>query len=115
MKKITIAFFLFSFLKTNAQLSTPDSTLRLMEKVADWQLSYWENTGLTRDEKEGWVQAAAYTGFMALNEMANNDKYIKAMYAIGESLNWETGKRKLMADASRKPIRNLEKFLMKKK
>jgi rhamnogalacturonyl hydrolase YesR len=98
MKKLTIAFFLLSFFQTNAQLLAPDSTFRLMEKVAGWQLSYWENTGLPQDEKAGWVQAAAYTGLMALNEIANNDKYIKTMYTIGESLNWETGKRKLMAD-----------------
>ncbi|HLY70641.1 MAG TPA: hypothetical protein VKR53_12990, partial [Puia sp.] len=76
MKKKMILFFLTviflcQIFQSNAQLPEPDSTLRLMEKVADWQLSYWENTGLSRDEKAGWVQAAAYTGFMALNELAN--------------------------------------------
>ncbi|HLX91765.1 MAG TPA: hypothetical protein VKR32_08785, partial [Puia sp.] len=81
-----------------AQLPSPDSTLRLMCKVADWQLLSWAGKTESADEKSDWVNAAAYTGIMALSEIAPSDKYIDAMAKIGESLSWETGRRKRMAD-----------------
>ncbi|MEO8821792.1 MAG: DUF4861 family protein [Ginsengibacter sp.] len=74
-----------------------DSTLQIMKKVADWQLQLWEKEGM-RWPKYDWTNGAAYAGFMALNEIANESKYSKAMYQIGEDLNWNTGPRRTMAD-----------------
>lgn len=74
-----------------------DSTLQIMKKVADWQLHTWEREGM-RWPKYDWTNGAAYAGFMALNKIANDPKYSKAMYEIGEDLGWNTGPRRAMAD-----------------
>ena len=75
----------------------PDSTLEIMKKVADWQLRTWEKEGM-RWPKWDWTNGAAYAGFMALNEIANDSKYSKAMYDIGEAIGWNTGPRRTMGD-----------------
>ncbi|PWU00888.1 MAG: hypothetical protein C5B52_08145 [Bacteroidetes bacterium] len=75
----------------------PDSVLKQMTRVADWQLWSWEKEGM-RWPKYDWTNAACYAGFMALNKVANDSKYSKAMYNIGNALNWNTGPRKGMAD-----------------
>jgi len=103
MKKyfLSISFFVFllSFFykKSVAQNFRADSTLKIMEKVADWQLATWEKEGM-RWPKTDWTNGAAYAGFMALNEIANNPKYIKAMYDIGEATDWNPGPRRTMGD-----------------
>jgi unsaturated rhamnogalacturonyl hydrolase len=74
-----------------------DSTLQIMKKVADWQLNTWEKDGM-QHPKYDWTNGAAYAGFMALNEIANESKYSKAMYNIGEATGWDTGPRRAMAD-----------------
>lgn len=77
--------------------SRADSTLQIMKKVADWQLHSWEREGM-QHPKYDWTNGAAYAGFMALNEIANDPKYSKAMYKIGEDLDWNAGPRRTMAD-----------------
>ena len=102
MKKNFLAVFLFVFLfsagskKLVAQGSfSADATLQIMEKVADWQLATWEKEGM-RWPKTDWTNGAAYAGFMALNQKANNSKYINAMYAIGDATAWNPGPRRMM-------------------
>ncbi len=104
MKKFLLPFLLIIFSitifnkKSIAQNnSRADSTLQIMEKVADWQLGSWEKEGM-RWPKYDWTNGAAYAGFMALNEIANEPKYSKAMYRIGKDLGWSTGPRLAMAD-----------------
>ncbi len=104
MKKSLFSFYLFfffvaffsanSFAQNNSQA---DSTLQIMKRVADWQLHSWELESM-RYPKYDWTNGAAYAGFMALNEIANDPKYLKAMYKIGEDLDWNTGPRRTMAD-----------------
>ena len=77
--------------------SHPDSVLKIMKKVGDWQLNNWQRNGM-RWPKTDWTNGAAYAGFMALNEVANDSKYINAMFQIGEDINWNTGPRRTMAD-----------------
>ncbi|MEO8822728.1 MAG: DUF4861 family protein [Ginsengibacter sp.] len=90
-----VAFFnADSFGQNNSQAN---STLQIMKKVADWQLQSWERQGM-RHAKYDWTNGAAYAGFMALNEIANDPKYSKAMCRIGEDLDWNTGPRRTMAD-----------------
>jgi rhamnogalacturonyl hydrolase YesR len=102
MKKYLL-FVLFIFLVTysNELVAqspvTADSTLKIMKKVADWQLRNWERKGM-QWPKSDWTNGAAYTGFMALNEIANDSKYIHKMYQIGEDLNWNTGPNRTHAD-----------------
>jgi len=104
MKKYLLPFLLIVFLttitheKSNAQNNfRADSTLQIMKKVANWQLNTWQKEGM-RWPKYDWTNGAAYAGFMALNEIANDPEYSKAMYQIGEDLNWNTGPRRTMAD-----------------
>ncbi len=79
------------------KISRADSTLKVMKKVADWQLRAWKKNGM-RWPKYDWTNGAAYAGFMALNKKANDSKYRKAMYRIGDELGWNTGPRRTMAD-----------------
>ncbi len=75
----------------------PDSILTTMRRVADWQLHAWAKDGM-RWERNDWTNAAAYTGFMALNSIANDARYSNAMYSIGEAISWNTGPSRTMAD-----------------
>ena len=104
MKKYLLPSLLIVFLITITHENSiaqnnfrADSTLQIMKKVADWQLHSWERNGM-RWPKYDWTNGAAYAGFMALNEIANDPEYSKAMYRIGEDLEWNTGPRKTMAD-----------------
>jgi len=104
MKRLLLSLSLFVFLiiffnkKSIAQNNfQPDSTLKIMEKVADWQLRTWEREGM-HWPKWDWTNGAAYAGFLALNEIANDSKYSKAMYDIGEAIDWNTGPRRTFGD-----------------
>lgn len=68
-----------------------------MEKVADWQLSYWKTKGF-KHPKWDWTNAAGYTGFLALGNISKNKAYHNTLVVIGDSLNWETGPRRFFAD-----------------
>ncbi len=100
-KKILLAFLFSVFFLNNHSIAQnyfrADSTLKMMERVADWQFQSWEKNGM-RWPKWDWTNGAAYTGFTALNEIANDPKYSKRMYQIGEDLSWNTGPRRFMAD-----------------
>jgi rhamnogalacturonyl hydrolase YesR len=104
MKKILLPFSLFILSMTIISQKSmaqnnfrADSILQIMKKVADWQLNTWQKEGM-RWAKYDWTNGAAYAGFMALNEIANDQEYSKAMYQIGQDLNWNTGPRRTMAD-----------------
>src|SRR5580700_2971370 len=97
MKIISICLFAIFIFCALCNAQSPDSILRVMKKVADWQLNSWQREGM-RYKKSNWVYGAAYTGFMALAELANDDRYLKAMHRIGESLEWNTGSERFMAD-----------------
>ena len=75
----------------------PDSILKTMRRVADWQLHTWAKDGM-QWERNDWTNAAVYTGFMALNSIANDARYSNAMYSIGEAISWNTGPSRTMAD-----------------
>jgi len=49
---------------------TPASTLEIMQKVADWQLAH-----PATNKPYVWIQAAGYTGFMALAGISSDSKY----------------------------------------
>jgi len=92
-----VLFFAYSNRLAAGSSVTADSTLKVMKKVADWQLKNWERKGMTWP-KYDWTNAAAYTGFMSLNKIANDPEYISKMYQIGEDLGWKTGPNRTHAD-----------------
>jgi unsaturated rhamnogalacturonyl hydrolase len=75
----------------------PDSVLKIMNKVADWQLKDWKDHG-SRHPKWHWTMGACYAGYIALNQVGHNAIYIDAMRNIGDSLKWNTGPNRQMAD-----------------
>ncbi len=74
-----------------------DSVLKIMDKVAGWQLQTWQDQGMGHP-KWHWTNGACYTGIMAISRADHNPQYLKAMYAIGDSLKWNTGPNRTMAD-----------------
>ncbi len=76
---------------------SPDSVLKIMYKVASWQLRDWQQHG-RRHPKWHWTMGACYTGYMALNQVSNNSIYLNEMKNIGDSLKWNTGPNREMAD-----------------
>jgi len=74
-----------------------DSILKIMNKVADWQLHEWQEHRREHPEWH-WTMGACYAGYMALNQVGHNSKYLIAMRSIGDSLKWNTGPNRTMAD-----------------
>ena len=56
----------------------PDSILKIMDKVADWQLNEWQQHRRTHPAWD-WTMGACYPGYIALNQVGHNPKYINAM------------------------------------
>jgi unsaturated rhamnogalacturonyl hydrolase len=74
-----------------------DSVLKIMDKVASWQLRTWQRQGMQHPSWH-WTNGACYTGLVALGQISKNPAYLKEMRAIGDSLNWNTGPNRFMAD-----------------
>jgi rhamnogalacturonyl hydrolase YesR len=72
---------------------TPHAVLKTMQRVADWQLAH-----PAKERPDGWVQAAGYTGMMALAGISGDTKYRDAMLAMGEGNAWQPGARMYHAD-----------------
>lgn len=75
----------------------PDSTLRLMRRVADWQLGAWKSGGM-RYPGSDWVNAVCYTGIFAFGQASGDQQYFKELCTVADSLHWNTGPRRSMAD-----------------
>ena len=75
----------------------PMPVLAAMQRVADWQLAH-PPVDTTNRPLTGWIQAAGYTGFMALAGISGEAKYRDAMLALGEANSWKMGRRLYDAD-----------------
>ena len=71
--------------------------LNTMKKVADWQLNTWQQNGWPHP-KGDWTNAAGYTGILELGKVSKDKKYTEFLVGIGNDLDWNTGKRRFMAD-----------------
>jgi len=69
-------------------------TLALMERVADWQLAH----PATNRPRDGWVQAAGYTGIIALAGISESPRFYEAMIKMGADNQWKPGSRVYHAD-----------------
>jgi unsaturated rhamnogalacturonyl hydrolase len=83
--------------KEEAASAGVDSTLGLMKKVGDWQLNDWAQHGM-RYRGYDWVNAVCYTGLFALGQVSGDRRYCDALRAVGDSLDWNTGPHRGMAD-----------------
>ncbi|MDO3643313.1 glycoside hydrolase family 105 protein [Mucilaginibacter sp. L3T2-6] len=71
--------------------------LKMMDKVADWQLNEWSSKGM-RHPAYDWTNAACYTGLYAFGSMKGNERYLDTLVKIGTKLKWQTGPSRFMAD-----------------
>jgi unsaturated rhamnogalacturonyl hydrolase len=74
-----------------------DTVLKIMKRVGDWQLQYWQTKGFTHKKTE-WTNAALYTGLFDLSKTSGDDRYDQALVNIGNEVSWNTGPHRLMAD-----------------
>jgi rhamnogalacturonyl hydrolase YesR len=74
-----------------------EETLKLMRTVANWQLQEWKTKG-PKYPVWDWVNGAAYTGYDALADIDRDTTYTNAMLRVGETLHWNTGPSRTMAD-----------------
>jgi rhamnogalacturonyl hydrolase YesR len=100
VKKSLIIFLLaaISMQATYARKKlTPDSVLKIMDRVASWQLREWQQHG-RKHPRWDWTMGACYTGYVALGQVSHNSIYLDDMRDIGDSLKWNTGPNRTTAD-----------------
>lgn len=68
-----------------ADIYNPNHILHSMEKVADWQL-----LNPTERAWNWWNYGPFYAGVMSLYRNGGNEKYLEAVMAMGEKVNWKT-------------------------
>jgi rhamnogalacturonyl hydrolase YesR len=99
--KVFISALIFALLQSPVLFAqdtlTKNSAITIMERVADWQLHTWQESGMRKPAWD-WTNGACYTGFMALYKTTGDAKYSSAMYNIGQSIDWNTGPNRTMAD-----------------
>ncbi|MEN9661273.1 MAG: Unsaturated rhamnogalacturonyl hydrolase YteR [Verrucomicrobiota bacterium] len=72
----------------------PAGVLNVMERVADWQLAH----SPADRPRDGWVQAAGYTGIMALSGISKSPRFEEAMMKMGAENQWKPAGRVYHAD-----------------
>ena len=75
----------------------PDSILKIMNKVAAWQINEF-TAGRVRPSEIDWQNSVLYTGIIALKKINNLPPYDQFLYHIGEKHHWDLGPRRLFAD-----------------
>jgi unsaturated rhamnogalacturonyl hydrolase len=80
-----------------ARAATPAETLALMERVATWQIAH-PPKDTAKEPVDGWVQAAGYTGIIALSEISENPLFHDAMMKMGNVNHWKPASRMYHAD-----------------
>jgi rhamnogalacturonyl hydrolase YesR len=76
------------------RIPTRAETLAVMERAADWQLAH----PFTKFPPTDWINAAFYTGLMALSEISPSPRFHDAMLKIGEGNAWKLGPLPFHAD-----------------
>jgi rhamnogalacturonyl hydrolase YesR len=71
----------------------PVPVLDAMRRVADWQLAH-----PSAYETTDWTQGAGAAGIMALAGISADEKYRRAMVALGEENHWQLGPDMYVAD-----------------
>jgi rhamnogalacturonyl hydrolase YesR len=69
--------------------------LYVMTNVANWQI---DNFHLVKHPAQDWTNAALYIGMMEWAKIANDQKYLDWLYAIGNQFEWQPFNRLYHAD-----------------
>jgi rhamnogalacturonyl hydrolase YesR len=72
---------------------TRNTTLEIMQKVANWQLAHPSQHAPTE-----WTCGALYTGMMALGDLSADPRFRDAMMSVGRTNQWKLGARVYHAD-----------------
>jgi len=75
----------------------PKDVLKIMHRVADWQLNNWKTKGF-KYPKSDWTNGACYTGLYSAGILKGGKKYLQTLVRIGNDLEWNTGRRRFFAD-----------------
>ena len=92
---LTLALGLLGLVQSVA--ADQDPVLVLMERVADWQLAHPRSND-KEGKPDGWVNAAFYTGVMALARDSASPRFHDAMMKMGEDNHWQPASRPYHAD-----------------
>ncbi|MCF3110578.1 glycoside hydrolase family 88 protein [Niabella sp. CC-SYL272] len=94
---LTLLFFVITNSPASAAGPKPKEVLKIMHRVADWQLENWKTKGF-KYPKSDWTNGACYTGLYAAGTLKGGKKYLQTLVTIGNELGWNTGRRRFFAD-----------------
>ena len=92
---------------TQAAVADDGAVLALMEKVADWQLAHPK----PKENPDGWVNAAFYTGVMALARDSASPRFHDAMVKIGGGQSLAARARPFIMPTTRPWARRIWNFI----
>lgn len=92
-----ITVFLFSIALSAQTTLSPSGVFRAMQKTANWQIDHIEKNGW-RYPPTDWTNGAYYAGQMAWAKIANDDKQLNFLKAVGDTNNWKGGPERFFAD-----------------
>lgn len=100
--KSLFVFLVFVFFSITTHASgdadpRPKEVLKIMHRVADWQLNNWKTQGF-KYPKSDWTNGACYTGLYSAGTLKGGKKYLETLVRIGNDLEWNTGRRRFFAD-----------------
>lgn len=72
-----------------------DSLLKIMERVADWQIA---NHGNSKYHDLRWNNSVFYIGLMQLSKISKDNAYREWLLKVGQKYNWQPFFRMYMAD-----------------
>jgi len=94
---VVVALGLLTGCVTNPPVNRAE-VLATMEKAADWQLA-----NPAKHPVDGWVQAAGYTGMMALADRSASPRFHDAMMKMAETNAWKPAQRKVKVAGEEQP------------
>lgn len=102
VKSAAVAILLCLF-ASHAQAAQRQDILRLMERVADWELAHPDTTSHPLKHPDelkplSWVVGTFYTGLTALADRSADLRYADAIFTLGERVNWQLEPRPFAAD-----------------
>lgn len=98
-QRLSLAILLIALSFTiNAQSTlTPATVFKAMQKTANWQIAEIKEKGW-RYPPTDWTNGAYYAGQIEWAKMANDDKQLHFLKAVGDTNNWKGGTERYFAD-----------------
>lgn len=94
---LAILFCASSFVLSAQATLTPSGVFNAMQKTANWQIDHIQKNGW-RYPPTDWTNGAYYAGQMAWAKIANDDKQLNFLKAVGDTNKWSGGPERFFAD-----------------